>query len=226
MPRRYASFFPQRVSNRVPLMAMVGGTEGDDTVTADFGAPTVLDTIGTAGIFLTSQSIATASSTSTFLTTYLGTDAQMGRWGRNIQVVASGAATSTVTVTGRDYLGSRMSEVLTLNGATAVLGNKCFRWVDTIAWGLTAATTINVGIGNGFGLPFKLKAAVSEIKNSAITANAGAFVVGLANGTAATTTNNDVRGRYTPATVLPNSSNTFEVRYVADTSNLHGNAQA
>ena len=225
MPRRYPTFFPQRVNNRVPNMSYAAGIEGDDIVTADFGAPTVFDTIATAGIFLTGQSINAAGNTSAFLATYLGTDAQMGRWGRCIQVVASGAATSTVTITGRDYLGARMVETLTLNGATAVLGQKAFRWVDNIAWGATAATTINVGISNGFGLPFKIKQMISEVKNGNVSANAGAIAAALATGTPSTATTADVRGRYTPATVVPNGTNTFEVRYVADTSNLHGNAQ-
>jgi hypothetical protein len=149
----------------------------------------------------------------------------MGRWGRGIRAVASGASTATVTITGRDYLGQRMQEVLTLNGATAVLGVKAFRYVDNIAWGLTAGTTIDVGFTNLMGLPDKGKAMVNEIKNGAASANAGTFVAGLANATTPTGTNADVRGTYLPVTVIPDGTNTFEVRYVADTSNLHGNAQ-
>jgi hypothetical protein len=75
------------------------------------------------------------------------------------------------------------------------------------------------------GLPEKGKAMVNEIKNNAASANAGTFVAGLANATTPTGTNADVRGTYLPVTVLPDGTNTFEVRYVADTSNLHGNAQ-
>lgn len=225
MARRYPTFFPQRVNMRVPNMAYAGAAEGNDIVTADLGAPLAFDTIATAGTFLTLQSINAAGSTNVFNAAYVGSDAQMGRWGRCMQVVASGAATSTVTITGRDYLGSRMTETLTLNGAVAVLGQKAFRWVDSIAWAATAATTINVGISNGFGLPYKIKAMVSEVKNGTITANAGAVAAALATGTPSTAITADVRGRYTPATVVPNGTNTFEVRYVADTSNLHGNAQ-
>lgn len=225
MARRYPTFFPQRVSARVPNMAYAGSTEGNDIVTADLGAPTALDTIATAGVLLTNQSINSAGSTNVFLATYTALEAQMGRWGRCLQVIASAAATSTVTVTGRDYLGSRITETFTLNGAVAVLGLKAFRFVDNVAWTATAAVTINVGISNGFGLPYKIKALVSEVKNGAITGNAGAIAAALTNGVAATAINADVRGRYTPATVVPNGTNTFEVRYVADTSNLHGNAQ-
>lgn len=225
MPRRYASYYPQRINLRVPNMAYVGGVEGDDIITVEFGAPLAFDTIGTAGTFLTLQSIASAGSTTVFNSAYVASEAQMGRWGRCIQVVASGAATSIVTITGRDYLNQRMTETLTLNGATAVLGQKAFRYVDSISWTATAATTINVGISNGFGLPYKFVALVNEAKNKAPSANAGAITNALATGTPSTATTADVRGRYTPATVVPNGTNTFELRYVVDTSNLHGNAQ-
>lgn len=225
MPRRYASYYPQRINLRVPNMAYAAGAESDDIMTAEFGAPIAFDTIATAGTFLTLQSIATAGSTTVFNAAYTASEAQMGRWGRCIQVVASAAATSSVTITGRDYLNQRMTETLTLNGATAVLGQKAFRYVDAISWNATAGVTINVGISNGFGLPYKFKALVSEVKNGAPSANAGAITNALATGTPSTATTADVRGRYTPATVVPNGTNTFEVRFIVDTSNLHGNAQ-
>lgn len=221
MVRRVATFFPQRVRMNVRRKAYTSGIEGDDILTADFGAPLAANNTA----FLSAQSIAAAGNTSTFNAAYVASEAQMGKWGRGIRVVASGAATSTVTITGRDYLGQRMQEVLTLNGATPVLGVKAFRYIDNIAWGLTAGTTIDVGFTNLFGLPEKGKAMVNEIKNNAASANAGTFIAGLANATTPTGTNADVRGTYLPVTVIPDGTNTFEVRYVADTSNLHGNAQ-
>jgi hypothetical protein len=220
MPRRYPTFFPQRVRQRVPNKRYTAGIEGDDMITAEFGAPLAANNTS----LLAAQSIASAGSAVNFAA-YTASEAQMGRWGRGIRVVASGAATSQVTITGRDYLGQRMQEVLTLNGATAVLGVKAFRYIDSIAWGATAAITIDVGITNLMGLPEKGKAMVNEIKNNAASANAGTFVAGLANATTPTGTNADVRGTYLPATVIPDGTNTFEVRYIADTSNLHGNAQ-
>lgn len=221
MPRRDPTHFPQRINFRVPGMTYAAGIEGDDIMTADFGAPLALDNAA----ILNAQSIATAGNTVVFAAAYTGSQAQMGKWGRGLRFVASGAATSTVTVTGRDYLGQRMQETITLNGATAVLGVKAFRYIDRIDWGATAGTTITVGITNLFGLPYKGKQMVAEAKNSAASANAGTFVAGLANATLATATNADVRGTYLPVTVIPDGVNTFEVRFVADTSNLHGNRQ-
>lgn len=220
MPRRIPTFFPQRVRMNVRRKAYTSGIEGDDLISAEFGAPLAAANAS----LLSAQSIAAAGNTSVFAA-YTGNEAQMGRWGRGIRAVASGAATSTVTITGRDYLGQRMQEVLTLNGTTAVLGVKAFRYIDNIAWTLTAGTTIDVGITNLFGLPEKGKAMVNEIKNGAASANAGTFVAGLATATTPTGTNADVRGTYLPVTVIPDGTNTFEVRYIADTSNLHGNAQ-
>lgn len=216
MAIRYPTFFPRRASVGVRNMTMVGQMDPSGTFRAQFGAPVALNATG----YLSGQSIASAGET----TALLRNDVP-GRWGRNVTVVASGAATSNVTVHGFDYLNQRMTESFTLNGTTPVIGNKCFNWIERVVFGATAGTTINVGWGNGFGLPYKFVALQTEIKNSVITANAGAFVAGLANGTAATATNADVRGRYTPATVLPDGNNTFELIYVVDENNLHGNAQ-
>jgi hypothetical protein len=79
------------------------------------------------------------------LTTFVA-DTADAPFGRNITVVASGAATSNVTVYGKDYMGQPMTESFTLNGATPVVGRKAFKWVDRITAGITAATTINVGL--------------------------------------------------------------------------------
>ena len=98
-----------------------------------------------------------------------------------------------------------------------------YRYVDNIAWGATAAVTIDVGFSNRLGLPVKCEAMVSEIKNGALTANAGIFVAGLANNVVSTASTTDPRGYYLPQVVVPNGTNTFEIRCIADTSNLHGN---
>src|SRR5690348_4061296 len=84
------------------------------------GKPVVADTDG----ILAAQSINAAVDTTTFAATYAATDAIMGKFGRNVTVVASGASTSTVVVYGRDYLGQKMRETLTVNGTTPVTGLK------------------------------------------------------------------------------------------------------
>lgn len=221
MAKRMPTFFPQRVNMRVPLKSYVGSIEGPGLVTVELGAPLALNDTG----ILSAQSIASAGSTTTFAAAFVQSEGQMGRFGRALRFVASGAATSTVTVNGRDYIGQRVTETITLNGTTPVLGVKAFRYIDSISWGATASTTINVGWRDCFGLPHKFVALDLEEKNEAVAANAGTFVAGLATGTAATATNADVRGTYLAVTVLPNGTNTFRLRYFADFNNLDGNAQ-
>lgn len=221
MARRVATHFPQRINLRVPNMAYTGSMEGADLITAVITASLTVD----ATAFLSAQSTAAAGTATTF-NNYLGTEAQMAKFGRSWQVVASGAATGTVTASGRDYLGQRVTETLTLNGTTPVIGKKAIRYMDSISWTISASVTVNVGTANIFGLQYKLKSLVTEIKNGAPAANAGTVVSGLTTGTASTATTADVRGTYAPSTLLPDGTNVFELRYVADNSNLHGNAQA
>jgi hypothetical protein len=221
MARRAPTFFPQRVNLRVPGMAYTGGMEGSDIYTASFGAPVALNNTG----ILAATAITAAIDVTTFAAAYAPTDAIMGRWGRALRVVLSGAGTPAIVVFGRDYLGQRMSESFTGNGTTAVLGIKAFKYIDRITCGAVSAVTLDVGWRDVFGFPVKFKQLIAEMKNDVVAANAGTFVAGLANGTAATATNADTRGTYLPVTVIPNGTNTFEVRYVADTLNLHGNAQ-
>ena len=221
MARRYASFYPQRVNFWHKSSAYAGHGAGDSPhiATFDFGTPNALDADG----LLAAQSIATADNTTTFVATYAATEAQMGRWGRNVTVVASGAATTQVRVFGRDYMGQPIREHLTLNGATGVQGVRAFRYIDKVDWDATASTTINLGIGNYLGVPFKCYSMTSEIKNSAISANAGNFVAGLATTTAASATTTDPRGLYLPVTVIPNGVVRFEIRCTTDPNNLLGN---
>lgn len=223
MARRYASHFPQRINMRVPSMSYVADIEVDSTVAVVFGAPLALDT----NAILAAQVVTTAGSTTTLSVEYLATEAQMGRWGRNLTIVNSAANTAVITIRGRDYLGQRIREDFTSNGATPVQGLKAFRYVDSIAWAVASAgtPTLDVGIGNKLGLPFKFKAQFSEVKNETIAANAGTFVSGLLNATPSTATTADVRGTYLPVTVIPDGTNVFEVRMVVDIVNLHGNAQ-
>lgn len=223
MARRYASFFPQRV-NMFVSRASIGSHGADRSphiATFDFGVPDALD----ADAYLAAQSIATAGRTSTFTSAYVATEAQMGKWGRNVTVVASGAATSVVRIVGRDYLGAPTREHLTLNGATTVQGVRAFRYIDTIDWDATAGTTINVGVGNYLGIPYKSFMMVAEIKNNAIAANAGTFVGGLAIPGTSNFTSIDPRGLYLPVTVIPNGVVRFEIRCITDPQYLYGSQQ-
>ena len=105
------------------------------------------------------------------------------------------------TVSGYDYYGQAMSEVITVAVAgTAVTGKKAFFQVSgaTIAG---SATVVLMGTSDVLGLPVRVTnvAYVASVKsNSTLAQDAGTFVA--ADTAAATTTTGDVRGTYTPAT--------------------------
>jgi len=105
------------------------------------------------------------------------------------------------TVSGFDYYGQAMSEVITVaTAATAVTGLKAFYQVSgvTIAG---SATAVVVGTSDVLGIPVRVAnvAYVASVKsNNALAQDAGTFVA--ADTATATTGTGDVRGTYAPAT--------------------------
>lgn len=162
---------------------------------------------------LSLNSIATAGSTKTFLALY--TSAKMGAFGRNVIVKASGAATSLVTVIGRDYLGQPMRENFTLNGTNSVVGLKAFKYIDQVTWAGTGGTTIDLGWGVRMGLPYKTRAVEREYKDS-VLASAGTLTAPVVTDPQTATTG-DPRGTYT-LTGTPDGTAIFEIDAVFDNS--------
>lgn len=105
------------------------------------------------------------------------------------------------TVSGYDYYGQAMSEVITVAVAgTAVTGKKAFFQISgaTIAG---SATAVVIGTSDVLGIPVRVlnAAYVASVKsNSTLAQDAGTFVA--ADTATATTTTGDVRGTYVPAT--------------------------
>ena len=105
------------------------------------------------------------------------------------------------TVSGFDYYGQAMSEVITVaTAATAVTGLKAFYQVSgvTIAG---SATAVVVGTSDVLGIPVRVAnvAYVASVKsNNTLAQDAGTFVA--ADTATATTGTGDVRGTYAPAT--------------------------
>lgn len=178
--------------------------------------PNVAPLAASAAGILSAQSIATAGNTSTFLVSF--TEAQMGKFGRCLQYVASGASTSTVTVTALDYLGQPLVEAVTLNGTTTVNGTKAMRRVTNIAWTLTGGTTMNVGWRDCFGLPYASQGDSVDYTNSVRSGVQGTFVVRVAS---QTTTSGDPRGTYVPNTAA-NGTNRYQLTYEPYRAALYG----
>lgn len=237
LSRPYADYFPFGVSLRVPSMQYAADISLSGPYCAKWNDPLALSANGllAAGVMVNGSAV-----TFNTFTAGVGTATLIGNnglvpidsltirsyWGRNITVVASAANARTLTVTGYDYLGSKLVEAITINGTTTVQGLKAFAWVESFVMSSDAdTTTVNVGWGNKFGLPYKGVVMQSEIKNEAVAANAGTFVAGLADTTAETATNADVRGTYLPVTVIPDGANDFEIWYIPNRTNLHGQAR-
>lgn len=178
----------------VPNMAYAADVflEGKPAINVTPTAPVA----AAAASILSAQSIAVAGSTSAFAAGFTNSEAQLGKFGRALQIAASGAATSTVTVHGFDYLGQPMSEQLTLNGAIPVLGVKAFRRISRVDFGATAATTISLGWRDAFGIPYAYLDAGVDFIDGVKAGAQGSFVVPAL--TAQTATTGDPRGLYVP----------------------------
>lgn len=113
------------------------------------------------------------------------------KYGRNIQVVASASDTAKVTVEGYDYLDQPVTEELTLNGTTAVLGVKAFKKICNIDVPAGTAATVTVKTGSKFGLPVRCTQVLATIE-SGVKGTVGTLVA-PAN-TAQTATTTDPRG--------------------------------
>lgn len=213
-------YFPYGVDLHVADMQYASDVNHEGPFEVEL-TPVVAPIAADGDLILDGQSIATAVEVSTFETGYTESEAQMGKFGRNITVVASGAATSKVTVYGYDYLGQLMAEEFTLNATTVVAGKKAFRYVTLVDAAATADRTIDVGVGSVFGLPYKMLGQGVSYTDKAQNANAGTFVAGVDT---QTMTSGDPRGTWSPhGDNAANGSRQYTLLYRPDRDNLHGN---
>jgi hypothetical protein len=217
MRKRSPQFYPTRLSQYVPNLPYIGNSEGEGMTYMNLGTPVA----GSATAIATAISIATGSGSLPTVLPAAQSEAIMGRWGRALVVVADGAATSLVTVIGRDYLGQVVREDFTLNGTTPVQGNKAFRYVDGITFANTASRSINIGTTNKLGLPYKGLQMITEMRDR-VAVTGGTFVAGAADTVTQTSTTADPRGTYTPSSA-PNGTADLQLRVMLDTVNGHGN---
>lgn len=120
--------------------------------------------------------------------------------------IVSGTGTLTnrnVTITGYDYYGQPMSEVIATGTvqSTTVNGKKAFFQIASATISGALGATIAVGTTDILGLPVRVfnVAYIASVKsNNTLAQDAGTFVAAVTS--AATTTTGDVRGTYVPAT--------------------------
>lgn len=107
----------------------------------------------------------------------------------------------TFTASGFDIYNQAMSETVTGGAAVAVTGKKAFFQVTSVVQSGSVKSTIEVGTGDIFGLPYFAANAVyiqGVQWNSTLAKDTGTFVAGVT--TTATKTTGDVRGTYVPST--------------------------
>lgn len=217
------SYYPSGVNMYVPNMSYAADVDINGHIPADLSPLVPLLAASATGI-LSAQSINAAVDTTTFVAAFANnqniSEAYMGRFGRNITVVASGAATSNVTVYGTDYLGQPMAESFTLAGAVSQVGIKAFKRVTRITAGVTASTTINVGYGNVLGLPYAYIGEGVSYTDDVLNANQGTFAARVAT---QSLTSGDPRGTWTPhADNIPNGTRRHKIKYQSLKGNLYG----
>jgi len=153
----------------------------------------------------TSSTIALTAGTSVkSITTPNGTVLQLDL-PRAVSIV-SGTGTLTnrnVTISGYDYYGQAMSEVIATGTvqSTTVKGKKAFYQISSASISGALGATIAIGTTDILGLPvrvFNVAYVVSVKSNNTLAQDAGTFVA--ADTAIATTTTGDVRGTYVPAT--------------------------
>lgn len=125
--------------------------------------------------------------------------------------ITIGAGTITdraVTVTGFDFYGQRMSEVIQTGTtqSTTINGKKAFFQIASVNVANTVGGTVAVGTADIFGCPVRVTnlGYVGTLAwNNALARAAGTFTA--ADTATATTTTGDVRGTYAPANAADGS---------------------
>lgn len=115
---------------------------------------------------------------------------------------AGSPTTVNITVSGFDYYGQAMSEVIATGtvASTTVNGKKAFFQISSVVSSGASVVTVAVGTTDILGAPLRITDAGYITRagwNNALTEDAGTFVAAAT--LTATTTTGDVRGTYLPS---------------------------
>lgn len=228
MVQQMPDYFNKRYNAYVPAMGYSADVVHGAPVSVDLGTPAVADADSIVDGTSINAGFDIVVGDAGWNGVGVGSDGEIDApYGRCLQVVASGAATSNVTIHGWDYLGQPMSESFTLNGTNAVVGVKAFKHLRRIVAGTTSSTTVDIGTTDKLGLPYRTVKVLSEEANEETVASLGTLVT-AENTDPQTATTADPRGTYDPQTTL-NGSTRLSItvltnRYVnaAGNGGLHG----
>jgi hypothetical protein len=208
------NFAPARINQYCPAMRYSADVNYNAGTRVSFGAPSAASTNAIANAI----SIATAGTGD-----LSGAMVIVEPYGRNVTYVASGASTASVTLNGYDYLGQPVSETVTLNGVTPVVGKKAFKYFRNVTYTATAGTTMNIGTGAILGLPYKSIRCQYETANQALV-TAGTLAAPVLTDPQTATTG-DPRGTYIPTTAFDGSTQitaVFDMQNDVNASNRGG----
>lgn len=141
-------------------------------------------------------------------------------FGRCVQIVFGAANVGVVTVRGRDYLGQPMSETLTGNGTTPVIGLKAFKFVDSVT--STTSGTLSLGTTDKLGLPYATQNILSEQLDGVRVATLGTLVSPIYTDPQTVATA-DPRGTYDPQSTLNGTAFLTADIIVSNVLNAAGN---
>ena len=119
---------------------------------------------------------------------------------RNVSVTAAGANTATAIVRGFDQYGQPMTESFAAPSTSTVLGLKAFKEITSVTFSATPGSNVSAGIGDAFGLPFRITDPVYIVSakwSQTLADNAGTFVAAV---TPQTISSGDTRGTFLPST--------------------------
>lgn len=208
MSTRSSKYRARRFNNYVPAMGYHGSVIHAAPHEVNFGPVAIAST---TNIIASTAMGQVAGSTTTFaqdntdpIVAATAAEFPYGPgFGRCLQVVASGAQTSVLTIKGRDYLGQPMVETFQMNGATPVIGVKAFKYVDFVSWTAYATTDRNLSIGttDKLGLPYRMSNVLAEMLDGVRVATLGTLVT-PSQVDPATAVTTDPRGTYDPQSTL------------------------
>jgi hypothetical protein len=193
------TFYPRRVSQYVAGMQYASDVNMGAATRISFGAP------GAANATYYLSALSAAAALVTQASGMLNSATADSPYGRNVQVVLSGAGTGTITIDGYDYLMQPMSETMALNGATPVLGLKAFYLIRQLTVPTVGAVTLNLGTGAKLGVPYKVHKVLSEELDGAVVGTLGTIVTPTLT-SPATATTGEPRGIFTPQSTLTGSA--------------------
>lgn len=156
-----ANYNPPRINRYVPGMKYDANVGADGLTRIYFGALTnASNTAVQSAIQMVNGSAVTIN--------YGPTSGIVGGagapFGRVLRFAASSTNTRAVTVEAVDYLGQPYVETVTLTSATAVFSKKAAYKVNKLTFASASdTTTVDVGTGNRFGVPYALAKGALEL---------------------------------------------------------------